>query len=160
MKLSMLPFMVKAAVCDAEEIPEFNASLDGDTLIYKNHWHIGFAADTPNGLMVPGHPRRRQEDDPEIAIEMKPARQARARGQIKPDQMQGGCFSISSLGGIGGIYFTPIINAPEVAIMGVSSYGTAGDQDGGKTCRPGLTLPLSLVGPSRHRRRGGARFNV
>ena len=161
-KLSMLPFMVKAAVAALKKFPEFNASLDGDALIYKNYFHIGFAADTPNGLMVPVIRDADKKSIPEIATEMNQLAKLAREGKIKPDQMQGGCFSISSLGGIGGIYFTPIINAPEVAIMGVcKSYWKQVTSDGGKTWRPQLTLPLSLSWD--HRVIDGAaaaRFNV
>jgi len=161
-KLSMLPFMVKAAVATLKKFPEFNASLDGDTLVYKNYFHIGFAADTPNGLMVPVIRDADKKSIPEIATEMNQLAKLAREGKIKPDQMQGGCFSISSLGGIGGIYFTPIINAPEVAIMGVcKSYWKQVTSDNGKTWRPQLTLPLSLSWD--HRVIDGAaaaRFNV
>ncbi|MCB1537287.1 MAG: dihydrolipoyllysine-residue acetyltransferase [Rhodoblastus sp.] len=161
-KLSMLPFMVKAAVATLKKFPEFNASLDGDTLIYKNYFHIGFAADTPNGLMVPVIRDADKKTIPEIATEMNQLAKLAREGKIKPDQMQGGCFSISSLGGIGGIYFTPIINAPEVAILGVcKSYWKQVSSDNGKTWRPQLTLPLSLSWD--HRVIDGAaaaRFNV
>jgi pyruvate dehydrogenase E2 component (dihydrolipoamide acetyltransferase) len=160
-KLSLLPFMVKAAVATLQKFPEFNASLDGDTLVYKNYWHIGFAADTPNGLMVPVIRDADKKSVPEIAKEMNGlAKQAR-EGKIKPDQMQGGTFSISSLGGIGGIYFTPIINAPEVAIMGVCKGYWKQHSSDGKTANWRLTLPLSLSWD--HRVIDGAaaaRFNV
>ena len=101
-KLSLLPFMVKAAVATLKKFPEFNASLDGDTLVYKNYWHIGFAADTPNGLMVPVIRDADKKSVPEIAKEMNALAKVAREGKIKPDQMQGGTFSISSLGGIGG----------------------------------------------------------
>jgi pyruvate dehydrogenase E2 component (dihydrolipoamide acetyltransferase) len=160
-KLSLLPFMVKAAVATLKRYPEFNASLDGDALIYKNYWHIGFAADTPNGLMVPVIRDADKKSVPEIAKEMNELAKLARDGKIKPDQMQGGTFSISSLGGIGGIYFTPIINAPEVAIMGVcKSYWKQHSPDG-KTSSWRLTLPLSLSWD--HRVIDGAaasRFNV
>ena len=161
-KLSLLPFMVKAAVAALEKFPEFNASLDGDTLVYKNYWHIGFAADTPNGLMVPVIRDADKKSIPEIATEMNQLAKLAREGKIKPDQMQGGTFSISSLGGIGGIYFTPIINAPEVAIMGVcKGYWKQVSSDSGKSWRAQLTLPLSLSWD--HRVIDGAaaaRFNV
>ncbi len=160
-KLSLLPFMVKAAVSALKKFPEFNASLDGDTLVYKNYWHIGFAADTPNGLMVPVIRDADKKTIPEIAREMNELAKLARDGKIKPDQMQGGTFSISSLGGIGGIYFTPIINAPEVAIMGVcKSYWKQHSPDG-KSASFRLTLPLSLSWD--HRVIDGAaaaRFNV
>lgn len=160
-KLSLLPFMVKAAVAALKKFPEFNASLDGDTLVYKNYWHIGFAADTPNGLMVPVIRDADKKSLPEIANEMNALAKLAREGKIKPDQMQGGTFSISSLGGIGGIYFTPIINAPEVAIMGVCKGYWKQHSADGKTWTSRLTLPLSLSWD--HRVIDGAaaaRFNV
>jgi pyruvate dehydrogenase E2 component (dihydrolipoamide acetyltransferase) len=160
-KLSLLPFMVKAAVATLQKFPEFNASLDGDTLVYKNYWHIGFAADTPNGLMVPVIRDADKKSVPEIAKEMNALAKLAREGKIKPDQMQGGTFSISSLGGIGGIYFTPIINAPEVAIMGVCKGYWKQHSADGKTADWRLTLPLSLSWD--HRVIDGAaaaRFNV
>jgi len=160
-KLSLLPFMVKAAVATLQKFPEFNASLDGDTLVYKNYWHIGFAADTPNGLMVPVIRDADKKSVPEIAKEMNALAKLAREGKIKPDQMQGGTFSISSLGGIGGIYFTPIINAPEVAIMGVCKGYWKQHSSDGKTSEWRLTLPLSLSWD--HRVIDGAaaaRFNV
>ncbi|TGN89940.1 dihydrolipoyllysine-residue acetyltransferase [Bradyrhizobium yuanmingense] len=160
-KLSLLPFMVKAAVAALRKFPEFNASLDGDTLVYKNYWHIGFAADTPNGLMVPVIRDADKKSIPDIANEMNALAKLAREGKIKPDQMQGGTFSISSLGGIGGIYFTPIINAPEVAIMGVCKGYWKQHSADGKTWTSRLTLPLSLSWD--HRVIDGAaaaRFNV
>jgi pyruvate dehydrogenase E2 component (dihydrolipoamide acetyltransferase) len=160
-KLSLLPFMVKAAVATLQKFPEFNASLDGDALIYKNYWHIGFAADTPNGLMVPVIRDADKKSVPDIAKEMNELAKLAREGKIKPDQMQGGTFSISSLGGIGGIYFTPIINAPEVAIMGVCKGYWKQHLPDGKTSSWRLTLPLSLSWD--HRVIDGAaasRFNV
>jgi pyruvate dehydrogenase E2 component (dihydrolipoamide acetyltransferase) len=160
-KLSLLPFMVKATVATLQKFPEFNASLDGDTLVYKNYWHIGFAADTPNGLMVPVIRDADKKSVPEIAKEMNALAKLAREGKIKPDQMQGGTFSISSLGGIGGIYFTPIINAPEVAIMGVCKGYWKQHSSDGKTSNWRLTLPLSLSWD--HRVIDGAaaaRFNV
>ena len=160
-KLSLLPFMVKAAVATLKKFPEFNASLDGDALVYKNYWHIGFAADTPNGLMVPVIRDADKKSVPEIAKEMNELARLAREGKIKPDQMQGGTFSISSLGGIGGIYFTPIINAPEVAIMGVCKGFWKQHSPDGKTSNWRLTLPLSLSWD--HRVIDGAaaaRFNV
>jgi pyruvate dehydrogenase E2 component (dihydrolipoamide acetyltransferase) len=160
-KLSLLPFMVKAAVATLKKFPEFNASLDGDTLVYKNYWHIGFAADTPNGLMVPVIRDADKKSIPDIAKEMNDLAKLAREGKIKPDQMQGGTFSISSLGGIGGIYFTPIINAPEVAIMGVCKGYWKQHSPDGKTWSSRLTLPLSLSWD--HRVIDGAaaaRFNV
>ncbi|CAN7715943.1 dihydrolipoyllysine-residue acetyltransferase [Variovorax paradoxus] len=160
-KISMLPFMMKAAVAALKKFPEFNASLDGDALVLKNYWHIGFAADTPNGLMVPVIRDVDKKTVPEIAKEMGELAKLARDGKLKPDQMSGGTFTISSLGGIGGIYFTPIINAPEVAIMGVcKSYWKQNSSDG-KTWTSRLTLPLSLSWD--HRVIDGAaaaRFNV
>jgi pyruvate dehydrogenase E2 component (dihydrolipoamide acetyltransferase) len=160
-KISMLPFMIKAAVATLKKFPEFNASLDGDALVLKNYWHIGFAADTPNGLMVPVIRDSDKKTVPEIAKEMGELAKLARDGKLKPDQMQGGTFTISSLGGIGGRYFTPIINAPEVAIMGVcKSYWNQHSSDG-KNYTSRLTLPLSLSWD--HRVIDGAaaaRFNI
>jgi pyruvate dehydrogenase E2 component (dihydrolipoamide acetyltransferase) len=160
-KVSMLPFMMKAAVATLKKFPEFNASLDGDALVLKKYWHIGFAADTPNGLVVPVIRDCDQKSIPEIAKEMGDLAKLARDGKLKPDQMSGGTFTISSLGGIGGIYFTPIINAPEVSIMGVcKSYWKQHSSDG-KTSTWRLTLPLSLSWD--HRVIDGAaaaRFNV
>ena len=160
-KLSMLPFMMKAAVSALKKFPEFNASLDGDALVLKNYWHIGFAADTPNGLMVPVIRDVDKKTVPDIAKEMGELAKLARDGKLKPDQMQGGTFTISSLGGIGGIYFTPIINAPEVSIMGVCrSYWKQVSSDG-KQYQSRLILPLSLSWD--HRVIDGAaaaRFNV
>jgi pyruvate dehydrogenase E2 component (dihydrolipoamide acetyltransferase) len=160
-KLSMLPFMMKAAVAALKKFPDFNSSLDGASLILKNYYHIGFAADTPNGLMVPVIRDADKKTVPEIAQEMGELARLAREGQLKPGQMQGGTFTISSLGGIGGIYFTPIINAPEVAIMGVCrSYWKQHSSDG-KNWAARLMLPLSLSWD--HRVIDGAaaaRFNV
>ena len=160
-KISMLPFMIKAAVATLKKFPEFNASLDGDALVLKNYWHIGFAADTPNGLMVPVIRDSDKKTVPEIAKEMGELAKLARDGKLKPDQMQGGTFTISSLGGIGGQYFTPIINAPEVAIMGVcKSYWKQHSSDG-KNWASRLTLPLSLSWDHRVIDGGAAaRFNV
>jgi pyruvate dehydrogenase E2 component (dihydrolipoamide acetyltransferase) len=160
-KVSMLPFMMKAAVATLKKFPEFNASLDGDALVLKQYYHIGFAADTPNGLMVPVIRDVDKKTIPEITKEMGELAKLARDGKLKPEQMSGGTFTISSLGGIGGIYFTPIINAPEVAIMGVcKSYWKQHSSDG-KTSSWRLTLPLSLSWD--HRVIDGAaaaRFNV
>jgi pyruvate dehydrogenase E2 component (dihydrolipoamide acetyltransferase) len=160
-KISILPFMMKAAVATLKKFPEFNASLEGDSLVLKNYWHIGFAADTPNGLMVPVIRDVDQKTIPEIAKEMGELAKLARDGKLKPEQMSGGTFTISSLGGIGGIYFTPIINAPELAIMGVcKSYWKLYSSDG-KNATWRLTLPLSLSWD--HRVIDGAaaaRFNV
>ncbi len=142
-KLTMLAFLIKAAVAALKKFPDFNASLDGDNLVYKQYFHIGFAADTPNGLVVPVIRDADRKGVLEIAKEMG-ALSAKAReGKLGPAEMQGGCFSISSLGGIGGTAFTPIINAPEVAILGVSKSQTKPVWDG-KAFQPRLMIPLSL----------------
>ncbi|HEY9278621.1 MAG TPA: dihydrolipoyllysine-residue acetyltransferase [Eoetvoesiella sp.] len=142
-KVTMLAFLIKAVVAALKKFPEFNASLDGDNLVLKQYYHVGFAADTPNGLVVPVIRDADKKGIFEIATEMSDlARQARD-GKLSPAQMQGGCFSISSLGGIGGTSFTPIINAPEVAILGVSRSSHEPVWDG-KAFQPRLMLPLSL----------------
>ncbi len=142
-KLTMLAFLIKACVAALRRHPDFNASLDGDTLVLKKYFHIGFAADTPNGLVVPVIRNAERKGLLEIAQEMG-ALSAKAReGKLAPADMQGGCFSISSLGGIGGTYFTPIINAPEVAILGVCRAQQRPVWDGGQFV-PRLLLPLSL----------------
>src|SRR5438477_2576696 len=143
-RVSMLAFMIKAAVATLKKFPEFNASLDGENLILKKYYHIGFAADTPQGLMVPVIRDADRKGVTEIAKDMGELAKLARDGKLKPDQMQGGTFTISSLGGIGGIYFTPIINAPEVAIMGVcKSYWKQVSADG-KSWQARLMLPLSL----------------
>ena len=160
-KLSLLPFMMKAAVATLKKFPEFNASLDGDALVLKQYYHLGFAADTPNGLVVPVIRDADKKSVPEIAKEMGDLAKLARDGKLKPEQMQGGTFTISSLGGIGGIYFTPIINAPEVAIMGVCKGYWKQHSSDGKTWASRLTLPLSLSWD--HRVIDGAaaaRFNV
>ncbi|MFQ3790167.1 dihydrolipoyllysine-residue acetyltransferase [Halomonas sp. A29] len=160
-KVSMLAFMIKAAVASLKQFPEFNASLEGDNLILKQYYHIGFAADTPNGLVVPVIRDADKKGVAEIAQEMGALAKLARDGKLKPDQMQGGCFTISSLGGIGGLFFTPIINAPEVAIMGVCrSYWKQVSPDG-KQSEWRFMLPLSLSWD--HRVIDGAaaaRFNV
>jgi pyruvate dehydrogenase E2 component (dihydrolipoamide acetyltransferase) len=142
-KLTMLAFLVKACVAALKKHPEFNSSLDGENLVLKRYYHIGFAADTPNGLVVPVIKDADRKGIMEVAKETGDlARQAR-EGKLKPADMQGGTFSISSLGGIGGTSFTPIINAPEVAILGVSRSSQQPVWDG-KEFVPRLMLPLSL----------------
>jgi pyruvate dehydrogenase E2 component (dihydrolipoamide acetyltransferase) len=145
-KLTMLAFLIKACVATLKRFPDFNASIDattGDAIIRKNYWHIGFAADTPNGLVVPVVKDADKKGIFEIAAETA-ALAAKARdGKLSPADMQGGTFSISSLGGIGGTYFTPIINAPEVAILGVCRASTKPVWDGSQFV-PRLMLPLSL----------------
>jgi pyruvate dehydrogenase E2 component (dihydrolipoamide acetyltransferase) len=146
-KVTMLAFLIKASVATLRKFPDVNASLvstpDGDNLVLKQYFHIGFAADTPNGLVVPVIRNADQKGVLAIAAEMT-ALSAKAReGKLGPADMQGGCFSISSLGGIGGTAFTPIINAPEVAILGVSKSATKPVWDG-KAFVPRLVLPLSF----------------
>jgi pyruvate dehydrogenase E2 component (dihydrolipoamide acetyltransferase) len=145
-KLTMLAFLIKACVATLKKFPDFNASIDattGDAIIRKNYWHIGFAADTPNGLVVPVVKDADKKGIFEIAAETS-ALAAKARdGKLAPSDMQGGTFSISSLGGIGGTYFTPIINAPEVAILGVCRSSMKPVWDGAQF-QPRLVLPLSL----------------
>jgi pyruvate dehydrogenase E2 component (dihydrolipoamide acetyltransferase) len=143
-RVSMLAFMIKAAVATLKKFPEFNASLDGENLVIKNFWHIGFAADTPQGLVVPVIRNADQKGVVDIAREMGDLAKLARDGKLKPDQMQGGTFTISSLGGIGGIYFTPIINAPEVAIMGVCRSFWKQVSTDGKTSSWRFMLPLSL----------------
>ncbi|HEY1438831.1 MAG TPA: dihydrolipoyllysine-residue acetyltransferase [Casimicrobiaceae bacterium] len=142
-KVTMLAFLIKVCVSALKKFPEFNASLDGDNLIYKQYYHIGFAADTPNGLMVPVVKNADQKGVLAIAKEMGELSAKAREGKLGPVDMQGGCFSISSLGGIGGTYFTPIINAPEVAILGVCRSSMRPVWDG-KQFAPRLILPLSL----------------
>ncbi|CAN0622057.1 pyruvate dehydrogenase, E2 subunit [Burkholderia multivorans] len=142
-KFTMLAFVIKAVVSALKKFPTFNASLDGDNLVFKQYYHVGFAADTPNGLVVPVIRDADKKGLVDIAKEMTELSKAARDGKLKPDQMQGGCFSISSLGGIGGTNFTPIINAPEVAILGLSRSAMKPVWDG-KQFVPRLTLPLSL----------------
>ena len=142
-RVSMLAFMFKAAVASLKKFPEFNASLEGDNLILKKYYHVGFAADTPQGLVVPVIRDADKKGVIEIAKEMGDLATLARDGKLKPDQMQGGTFTISSLGGIGGTYFTPIINAPEVAIMGACRSFEKPVWDG-KQFVPRLYQPLSL----------------
>ncbi|HEX2519969.1 MAG TPA: 2-oxo acid dehydrogenase subunit E2, partial [Castellaniella sp.] len=142
-KITMLAFLIKAVVAALRKYPEFNASLDGDKLVYKHYFHIGFAADTPNGLVVPVIRDADRKGVLELAAETAELAKVARDGKLSPSQMQGGCFSISSLGGIGGTDFTPIINAPEVAILGVSRSSMQPVWDG-KSFQPRLMLPLSL----------------
>jgi len=142
-KLTMLAFIIKACVNALQRFPEFNASLEGDSLVLKQYWHIGFAADTPNGLMVPVIRDADRKGLSEIATESAELARLARDGKLSPAQMQGGTFSISSLGGIGGTGFTPIVNAPEVAILGVSRTATRPFWNG-SVFVPRLMLPLSL----------------
>ncbi|MEN9880797.1 MAG: hypothetical protein RIQ55_1443 [Pseudomonadota bacterium] len=159
-KLTMLAFLIKACVKALQKYPEFNSSLDGDNLVMKQYFNIAFAADTPNGLVVPVIKNADKKSVFDLAQESGDlAKQARD-GKLKPADMQGACFTISSLGGIGGTYFAPIVNAPEVAILGVNKSAMKPVWDG-KQFVPRLTLPLSLT--ADHRVIDGAlatRFNV
>jgi pyruvate dehydrogenase E2 component (dihydrolipoamide acetyltransferase) len=161
-KLTMLAFLIKACVATLKKFPDFNGSIDpeGGAIIRKNYWHIGFAADTPQGLVVPVIKDADKKGIFDIANETG-ALAAKARdGKLAPGDMQGGTFSISSLGGIGGTYFTPIINAPEVAILGVCRSATKPVWDG-KQFVPRLILPLSLSWDHRVvDGAGAARFNT
>ena len=159
-KVTMLAFLIKACVAALKKYPEFNSSLDGDALIYKQYYHIGFAADTPNGLMVPVIKDADKKGIFQISQEMGELAKKARDGKLSPAEMSGASFTISSLGGIGGRYFTPIINAPEVAILGVCKSSMAPVWDG-KAFQPRLMLPLSLTWD--HRVIDGAaaaRFNV
>jgi pyruvate dehydrogenase E2 component (dihydrolipoamide acetyltransferase) len=142
-KVTMLGFVIKAVVSALKKFPDFNASLDGDQLVYKKYFHIGFAADTPNGLVVPVLKDADKKGVLQIAQEMADLSKKARDGKLGPADMTGGCFSISSLGGIGGTTFTPIINAPEVAILGLSKGYMKPVWDG-KAFGPRLMLPLSL----------------
>ena len=142
-KLTMLAFLIKAVVAALKKFPDFNASLDGDQLVRKQYFHIGFAADTPNGLVVPVIRNADRKGVLQLAEEMFALAALARDGKLGAADMQGGCFSISSLGGIGGSYFTPIINAPEVAILGIGKAQTKPVWDGA-AFQPRLMLPLSL----------------
>ncbi len=159
-KVTMLAFLIKACVAALKKFPDFNSSLDGDALVYKHYWHIGFAADTPNGLMVPVLKDADQKGVLQISQEMGELAKKAREGKLSPAEMTGATFTISSLGGIGGRYFTPIINAPEVAILGVCKSQMEPVWNG-KEFVPRLMLPLSLTWD--HRVIDGAsaaRFNV
>jgi pyruvate dehydrogenase E2 component (dihydrolipoamide acetyltransferase) len=142
-KLTMLAFLIKAAVAALKKFPQFNASLDGDQLVLKQYYHVAFAADTPNGLVVPVIKDADKKGVVQISQEMGELAKKARDGKLSPADMQGACFTISSLGGIGGRYFTPIINAPEVAILGVCKSQIEPVWDG-KAFQPRLILPLSL----------------
>jgi pyruvate dehydrogenase E2 component (dihydrolipoamide acetyltransferase) len=142
-KVTMLAFLIKASVAALRKFPDFNASLDGESLVYKNYFNVGFAADTPNGLVVPVLKNADQKGVIGIAQEMAELSKKARDGKLAPAEMQGGCFTISSLGGIGGTAFTPIINAPELAILGVSRSAHKPVWDGNAFV-PRLMLPLSL----------------
>jgi pyruvate dehydrogenase E2 component (dihydrolipoamide acetyltransferase) len=144
-KLTMLAFVIKASVSALKKYPAFNSSLDatGANLILKQYYNIGFAADTPNGLVVPVLKDADKKSVSQIATEMGELSAQAREGKLKPADMQGATFTISSLGGIGGTYFTPIINAPEVAILGLSKTAMKPVWDGA-AFQPRLILPLSL----------------
>ena len=142
-KVTMLAFLIKACVAALKKFPEFNSSLDGEQLVMKQYVNIGFAADTPNGLVVPVIKDADKKGVLQISQEMGELAKKARDGKLGPADMTGACFTISSLGGIGGRYFTPIINAPEVAILGVCRSTTEPVWDG-KAFQPRLMLPLSL----------------
>ena len=144
-RLTFMPFLMKAVVGALQQIPEFNSSLsaDGESLIYKRYFHIGVAVDTPNGLVVPVIRDVDKKGVFELARELVEVSGRAREGKLAPAEMQGGCFSISSLGGIGGTAFTPIVNAPEVAILGVSRSAMKPVWNG-QDFDPRLMLPLSL----------------
>lgn len=142
-KVTLLAFLIKACVAALQRFPQFNVSLEGDEVVQKQYFHIGFAADTPNGLVVPVIRDADRKGIAALAAEMAELSQQARAGKLSPAQMQGGCFSISSLGGIGGGHFTPIINAPEVAILGVGRAELQPRWDG-SAFQPRLQLPLSL----------------
>jgi len=159
-KVTLLAFLIKAVVAALQKYPEFNSSLDGDALAIKKYYAIGFAADTPNGLIVPVIKDADKKGVLDIARETSELAQKARDGKLGPAQMTGGTFTISSLGGIGGTYFTPIINAPEVAILGVCRAAMRPIWNG-SAFEPRLMLPLSLS--YDHRVIDGAaaaRFNV
>jgi pyruvate dehydrogenase E2 component (dihydrolipoamide acetyltransferase) len=142
-KITMLAFLIKASVAALKKFPEFNASLDGDQLVLKQYYNVAFAADTPNGLVVPVIKDADKKGIVQISQEMGELAKKARDGKLSPADMQGAGFTISSLGGIGGRYFTPIINAPEVAILGVCKSSTQPVWDG-QAFQPRLMLPLSL----------------
>lgn len=142
-KITLLAFLIKACVAALQRFPQFNVSLEGDDIVQKQYFHIGFAADTPNGLVVPVIRDADQKGIAALATEMAELSRLAREGKLSGDQMRGGCFTVSSLGGIGGGHFTPIINAPEVAILGVGKASMQPTWDG-STFQPRLQLPLSL----------------
>jgi pyruvate dehydrogenase E2 component (dihydrolipoamide acetyltransferase) len=159
-KVTMLAFIIKAVVAALKKYPDLNSSLDGENQVFKNYWHIGFAADTPNGLMVPVLKNADQKGVVQIAQETSDLAKKAREGKLGPADMQGATFTISSVGGIGGTAFSPIVNAPEVAILGVSKSSMKPVWDG-KAFVPRLTVPLSLS--ADHRVIDGAlatRFNA
>ncbi len=159
-KITMLAFIIKACELAIRKFPEFNSSLDGENLVLKQYFNIAFAADTPNGLVVPVIKNVDQKSVSQIAVECGELSKKARDGKLSPGDMSGACFTISSVGGIGGTYFSPIVNAPEVAILGVSK-SVMKPVWNGKEFVPRLTLPLSLS--ADHRVIDGAmatRFNV
>ncbi len=160
LKITMLAFLIKVCELGLRKFPEFNSSLDGDNLVLKKYFHIAFAADTPNGLVVPVVKNVDQKSVSQIVIECGELAKKARDGKLGPADMSGACFTISSVGGIGGTAFSPIVNAPEVAILGVSKTVMKPVWDG-KEFMPRLILPLSLS--ADHRVIDGAmatRFNV
>jgi len=147
-KITMLAFLMKAAVAALKKYPEFNSSLDGDDLILKKYFNIGFAVDTDGGLVVPVIRNVDQKGILEIAEETAALAKLAREGKLKPDQMQGACFTISSLGGIGGTYCAPIINAPEVAILAVNK-SVMKPVWNGEQFIPRLICPLSMTADHR-----------
>jgi pyruvate dehydrogenase E2 component (dihydrolipoamide acetyltransferase) len=146
-KITMLAFLIKASVAALKKFPDFNASLDGDQLVLKQYYNVAFAADTPNGLVVPVIKDADKKGIVQISQEMGELAKKARDGKLGPADMQGACFTISSLGGIGGRYFSPIINAPEVAILGVCKSQMQPVWDAnyeGGAFRPRLMLPMSL----------------
>jgi pyruvate dehydrogenase E2 component (dihydrolipoamide acetyltransferase) len=159
-KITMLAFLIKACSLALKKFPEFNSSLDGDNLVLKQYFHIAFAADTPNGLVVPVIKNADQKSVSQLAVESGELATKARDGKLTPGEMSGACFTISSLGGIGGTSFSPIINAPEVAILGVNR-SVMKPVWNGQEFAPRLTLPMSLT--ADHRVIDGAlatRFNV
>ena len=142
-KITMLAFLIKASVAALKKFPQFNASLDGDQLVLKQYYNVAFAADTPNGLVVPVIKDADKKGVMQISQEMGELAKKARDGKLSPADMSGACFTISSLGGIGGRYFTPIINAPEVAILGVCKSRIEPVWDG-QAFQPRLMQPMSL----------------
>ena len=159
-KLTMLAFIIKAVVAALKKYPDLNSSLDGENQVFKNYWHVGFAADTPNGLMVPVLKDADKKGLLDIARETSELAKKAREGKLPPTDMQGATFTISSVGGIGGTSFSPIVNAPEVAILGVSKSAMKPVWNGSEFV-PRLIVPLSLS--ADHRVIDGAlatRFNA
>ena len=159
-KITLLAFLMKACAIALKKFPEFNSSIDGDNLVMKQYFHIAFAADTPNGLVVPVLKNVDQKSVTQIVVESGELAKKARDGKLGPAEMSGACFTLSSLGGIGGTYFSPIVNAPEVAILGVNK-SVMKPVWNGKEFVPRLILPMSLS--ADHRVIDGAlatRFNV